>query len=258
MISFNRLGYKGRLGNQMFQYAATLGIARKIGTSASCNIGHDLCTIGKCFQLGSVNDSIILFDKMRTYKEPKFNFNEEVFHFDPNSCVDLDGYFQTERYFKHIDGEIRKNFKFKEDIEHEASDVFQILGIEPSNTVSLHIRRGDYVAIQNHHPLQTIEYYMNGLDILNAKREMDVLVISDDIHWCIQNLKGSKYKYCTSSPFVDMCVMSKCSGHVIANSSFSWWAAWLSGNPTVAPKTWFGPATSYDWNDIYCEGWTIL
>ena len=258
MICFNRLGYKGRLGNQMFQYAATLGIARKIGTRAVCNIEHDLCTIRKCFKLGSVDDAVVLFDGLMTYREPMFNFNEDVFHFDPNLCIDLDGYFQTEKYFKHIEDEIRENFEFNDEIKSEAREVFDIHDISPENTISVHIRRGDYVAIQNYHPLQTVDYYMNGLDALKSEQKRDVLIISDDINWCMENLKGDRIKYFSSSPSLDMCVMSMCSGHVIANSSFSWWAAWLSGNPTVAPKTWFGPKAPYDWRDIYCERWTIL
>ena len=62
----------------------------------------------------------------------------------------------------------------------------------------------------------------------------------------------------TDDTYVDMCMMSMCNGHIIANSTFSWWGAWLSGANTVAPKQWFGPRGMPEWSDIYCENWEIL
>jgi len=253
MISFNRLGNMGRLGNQMFQYASTLGIARKIGTQAHCNLQNS--SLKKCFFLGDVYDSVLLCDN---YVEEKFSFNESVFFLDKNENRDLIGYFQTEKYFKHIEDEIKKNFTFLPHIEKEAREAFDILDLSPENTISLHVRRGDYTSLPDYHPIQTMEYYMSSLEVLGKDRNEDVLVVSDDINWCMNNFKGNKFKFITSSPSLDMCVMSMCSSHVIANSSFSWWAAWLSGNATVAPKTWFGSKGPQDWNDIYCEGWTVL
>lgn len=259
MICFNRLGSKGRLGNQMFQYAATLGIARKIGTRAVCNIGHDLCSIGKCFKLGSVDDAVVLFDGLMTYREPMFSFNEDVFHFDPNLCIDLDGYFQTEKYFKHIREEILDNFTFLEEIQEKGNEIFYSLSIEPNKTCSIHVRRGDYLILPTYHPSFGLEYYSKALNVLDPNEDLDVLVFSDDPKWCMDNFGNKRGKSCIryahSDPFVDLYMMSKCCSHVIANSSFSWWGSWLSGKPTVAPKTWFGPNGNQDWQDIYAEGW---
>lgn len=259
MISFNAIGNLGRHGNQMFQYAAVLGIARKIGTIPCCSLSNSFCTLPACFELGSVVDSQILYTDLKTYSEPKFGFNEEVFSFDPNQTTNLSGYFQSEKYFKHIEDEVRKNFTFKEDVVEHSLGIFTTLHIDPKQTLSIHIRRGDYTTLHDKHPVQTIDYYYEGLKILDLDSNKNVLVVSDDPHWCMETFTDhNRFKFVSCHPFVDMCMMSMCSSHVIANSSFSWWAAWLSGNKTVAPKTWFGPNGPDDWKDIYREEWVLL
>ena len=257
MISYNQIGTKGRHGNQMFQYASTLGIARKLGVDACCNLSSECCSLSHCFTLGSVMDSVS--DASLVYNEEGFSFDESVFTLDVKENVNLNGYFQSEKYFKHIEDEVRDNFRFNAEVQANAANLFDRLQIEPDNTCSIHIRRGDYVGIQEYHPLQSIEYYMNGLEILDPSGDKNVLIVSDDLDWCMENFEDNKrFRFLSTHPFVDMCMMSMCSSHVIANSSFSWWAAWLSGNKTVAPKLWFGSNGHDNWKDIYVEEWTII
>ena len=123
--------------------------------------------------------------------------------------------------------------------------------------IALHVRRGDYVDLQSYHTLLPIEYYTEALSKLPY---VHVLVFSDDIEWCRQQpeFKGNRFFFSlNNSTAVDMCLMSLCDYHVIANSSFSWWGAWLANSKQViAPSQWFGSSLSdKNTDDVYCEGW---
>ena len=92
--------------------------------------------------------------------------------------------------------------------------------------------------------------------------EIIPVIFSDDIKWCKNNMKWlpENTVYMENDLNVDLCVMSWCNAHIIANSSFSWWAAWLRGKngKTVAPSRWFGPKGQQDWQDIYCDEWKVI
>jgi hypothetical protein len=130
----------------------------------------------------------------------------------------------------------------------------------------MHIRRGDYVDLQNHHPLQPIEYYQKSVNIIG--KNMHYLVFSNDIEWCKLNLtkdslgvKNIVYVE-NMKPYEDLLLMQQCNHNIIANSSFSWWGAWLNSNDNkkvIAPKLWFGPAYK-DFNspDNYCNEWIVI
>ena len=123
------------------------------------------------------------------------------------------------------------------------------------NTVSLHVRRTDYVNLQNYHPIAAIQYYKDALDLIEHDK---VVVFSDDINWCKKNFKFNNMVFIEgNSNIEDLYLMSMCNNNVIANSSFSWWAAWLNKNEykkIVAPKVWFGPAAPSD-KDIIPDTW---
>ena len=125
--------------------------------------------------------------------------------------------------------------------------------------ISLHIRRGDYTANPNH-PTQDIEYYRQAL---NQMPDLPVIVFSDDPEWCNQQEFFSSDRFAISegnATDADLCLMSLCKYHIIANSSFSWWGAWLANSKKViAPKVWFGPSLpQHDTSDLYCEGWETI
>ena len=128
----------------------------------------------------------------------------------------------------------------------------------------MHVRRGDFIHKQHFHPLLPLEYYKAGVQETATKNSNCILVFSDDIDWCKQVFGGDRrIKYSTNkNPFVDMCAMSMCNNHIIGNSTFSWWGAWLNPNPTkivVAPKGWFGLGYAH-WTikDLFPDSWIKL
>lgn len=267
MLTFSRLGHYGRLGNQMFQYASLMGISRNRGfdfgiryqnskESVVCNhlVGHERLDLFDAFDHLSAKDCTEI-QQNYTASERMHNFDQTFFDEIPDDC-DILGYFQTEKYFKHCEDEIRKEFRFNDSIQSES---MRNLKNTPKDRtrVSIHIRRGDYTEIQGFHPLCTLDYYKNALSIVGD--EPYPVVFSDDIDWCKDNLGLDDAYYAEgNNQFVDMCMMSKCDSHIMANSTFSWWGAWLNKNPVfvVAPEQWFGEKLSdKNTDDIYCEGW---
>lgn len=263
MLSFNYLGNLGRLANQMFQYASLKGIAT--------HRGYDFCIPPKEVfgQKDSMNGDLNLYDvfdieKHNTInisqntllKEQAFNFDDELFNNCPDN-VDLFGYYQTEKYFKHIENEIRSDFTFDHELRENCSGFIKSLG---SEVISLHIRRGDYVYNPNH-PVQSIDFYKKALDLLPSTAS--VLVFSDDFQWCDNQDFFNDDRFLISqesSADADLCMMTMCKYHIIANSSFSWWGAWLSkSEKIIAPKNWFsGSCINHNTEDLYCGDWITI
>ena len=257
MIYYLNLGRYGRLGNQMFQYASLMGIADKNNCSGYAPLSNSILPQG--FILGSVKDEPPSENQLLHTKQ-RFAFTPEYFkiheNFDMNVVdVNLCGYFQTEKYFNHIQDRVKSDFEFKQNIRDTCCDIFNQL--DPSvPIVSLHVRRGDYLIIPDIHPTTTDEYYEQAL---NMFPEHNVMVFSDDISWCKEKFRGSKFIFPKApSLFHDLCLMTMCSSSIIANSSFSWWGAWLTNKEkVVAPKNWFGPSGPPS-HDIYCDDWIII
>jgi hypothetical protein len=284
MLAFNELGNNGRLGNQMFQYAALRGIA-----SAK---GYDWCippfgskridnySLANCFTLESVtpnNQYILDRGHAPVVVEKQFHFDQELLQLCPND-VSLHGFFQTEKYFKHIENEISSDFTFHQSILEPVSGFVSDL----KDPIFLHVRRGDpnlvdargfkwsYTQCSDQHPPQPLEYYEEALKLFPEDQE--VIVVSDSPEWVEEqelfkpdrffvSTPEEKYPDGSYIPYVDLCLMSLCSGGIIANSSLSWWGAWLQRGrgKIVAPKLWFGPAyPDKDTSDLYCEGWTVI
>ena len=266
MISFNNLGNLGRLGNQMFQYASLRGIAANRGFEFGIppessfglidpNVRYSSKNIHNTFNIDNVKCST---STHKLVQESGYHFDEELF----NTCednVDLYGYFQSEKYFKHIEDEIRKDFTFSQDLVDQC---FEFIKDVDSNgeVISLHIRRGDYLQLQSYHPTPPVEYYE---EALKKFPNVPVLIFSDDSDWCFNQEVFDDDRFLVSQnsePDFDMCLMTLCKYHIIANSSFSWWGAWLAKSDNViAPKNWFGPSLEqHDTSDLYLEGWQVL
>ena len=251
MITFNTLGGHGQLGNQMFQYASLIGVKYKnnynIVFSQTVKNSSYLFNFFNLTEYTINNTSIT-----NEYKESTFHFNSDIFNISDN--ISLFGLFQSEKYFEHCSDIVKKEFIFKEKIVEEAKNILQpYFG---KNLVSLHIRRGDYLAYPNHFPQCPIEYYQNAMNLLDTPNTQFICV-SNDIEWCQENIKHENIIYTSNSLEVDMCILSLCSHNIIANSTFSWWGAYLNINPdkkVIAPKTWFGSAYDYhNTKDIYCN-----
>jgi Glycosyl transferase family 11 len=251
MISFNLLGQRGRLGNQMFQYAALKGIADKHGyefTIPNSNGANEWTDhlLFNAFELsslknvGSINTNLQL-------KENSFSFDDNILSNCPDD-VDLIGYFQSEKYFEHVAGDLRKDFTFKQETRDWANkNIQQIKDMSSDKLLSLHIRRGDYVVQQSHHPLCSLEYYEKALSLM--PKDVFGIIFSDDLDWAYEQDVFDKTRFFfppkSNNNIQDLCLMSMCDYHVIANSSFSWWGAWLADSEKViAPKEWFGPSYS--------------
>lgn len=263
MIGFNALGKLGRLGNQMFQYASLKGIAANKGYNISIPVStgnneyldHQLNKVFKMSSLTPLNYQLIDSDRPIVV-EDSFAFDEDIF----NNCPDwvtLQGYFQTEKYFKHIRDQILLDFQFHDNIVETCKEVIS----NWSNPVALHVRRTDYVTNPNHTVL-SLDYYKEALN--HFDHDCEIIIFSDDSQWCLQQKLFESDRFMvseTNNSYLDLCLMSLCSGHIIANSSFSWWGAWLSDNKKViAPSGWFKGSNNehLDTKDLIPENWTII
>jgi len=281
-ISFNGLGNEGRLGNQMFQYAAIRGIAdnrRFDWMIPSANVERcDNYGLFDAFNLINCKEKNQGEQLKKTISWREFHFNQNIFD-KIDDGINLDGYFQSEKYFKNIENEIREDFTFKDEWLEPCKEYIDSIGNK--KLVFLHVRRGNpnlqgvrgekwsYQLIQQYHPLCKFEYYEEALKEFDDSYQ--VLVFSDVIDWCKEQsfFKGDKFLMSDNSkdvfhdgasvPYVDLCLMSLCSDAIIANSTLSWWGAWLINNPNkkvIVPKPWFGSAYShYNMDDLIPDEW---
>ena len=280
MIGFNHIGTIGRFGNQMFQYAALKGVAANRGFEYTIppkdsKIQIDNYGLLDAFNLDT-NKNIDWIIATEVVQESHFHFDEKLFNECPDDST-IYGFFQSEKYFKHIEEDIRKDFTFKDTWLNPCKEFREQLGEE---VIFLHVRRGDpnladkrgfkwaYVNIQSQHPVQTLEYYEKALAEFND--DLPVVVFSDSIDWCKEQdiFKSDRFMFSEPEdkhsdgalvPYLDLCLMSLCDHAIIANSSMSWWGAWLIQNPNkkvIAPNMWFGSDyADKDTKDLYCETW---
>lgn len=244
MLSFNLLGRYGRLGNQMFQYAALIGISKRRDTdfcippSNAWNLWQDH-QLFQVFKLPSVKK--VGYQKtVVQIQERSFTYDKELHTTCPKDA-DIRGYFQSEKYFNDVQSIIKAEFEFKTKIREYSA---RIRSQFKRQTISLHVRRGDYLKSPESHPVCSMDYYESAL--ANFPTDLPVLIFSDDIDWCKQEKLFQQRRFVFfggHANYIDMCLMAMCDHHIIANSSFSWWGAWLGANVQkciVAPKIWFG------------------
>ena len=188
------------------------------------------------------------------YREP--HYHHKAIPYSPDLCIV--GYFQSEKYFFHNEKIIKDLFSIDTEserlIERKYGDVLK------EKPVSVHIRRGDYLSSGGAHPTCTREYYNNAFSLFPP--DTSYLFFSDDISWCKENFTGDNYHFSEKNEdFIDLYLMSKCSHNIIANSSFSWWAAWLNNNTSkrvISPKNWFGANLNHDTRDVRPKKWEIV
>jgi len=187
----------------------------------------------------------------------KFHFQEKFFHTGDNVC--LRGYFQTHRYFEHIEDRVRREFTFKPEIIEEAKKYLR----PDHETVSIHVRRGDYVQ-NTWHGLCDETYYRRAIEENFLDKPYDFVYITDDPAFLGQKIRPSdSVRLCTANnQFVELCLMSLCQHNIIANSTFSWWGSWLNSNPNkkvIAPSVWFRQhLAEANISDLYQKNWIII
>ncbi len=268
----------GGLGNQMFQYAA----ARRLAYIHNIPLKLDVSELNRlktrkyelnCFDIKaevirSINQSYLknliarLKDNKNIYFEKHFRFDKDVLALPGN--VTLVGYFQSEKYFLDIEAIIRQDFTFKE-LPNNKTNVL-LRKIKSSESVSIHFRRTDYINNKKfflYHGICSLDYYLKAISLIAGKIKTPVFFIfSDDITWVKRNLKIKYPKLFVDSDlkdkdYEDLRLMSNCRHHIIANSSFSWWGAWLNENKNkivISPESWFKDR-SIDTRDLIPPSW---
>ena len=239
----------GGLGNMLFQIATTYAIAKDNNDDCIFDFEYHSNMPRQQSRPANIYKNNIFKRLKQGVSENKKSFQEKDFFYqniDYQPNLYLKGYFQTEKYFKHRRKEILDLFdvEFKEECDL-------------SEYTSMHIRRGDYLKIANH-PVLNVEYYQKAIELSNAKK---IVIFSDDIAWCQSIFKGSNFLFMDDDDYKELYFMSLCKNNIIANSSFSWWGAWLNKNEdkqVYAPKQWFSPSLKHDTKDLYCDGWFII
>lgn len=248
-MSFVTCKLYGRMGNQMFQIAATMGVAWKYGvefvipqfTGPSPQESGDPLYFT---HFPKYNRKIHVIK--RHWVEKDHGYRQIVYA----PAMQLDGYFQSEKYFDHIREEVLMWFE----------KIFDLTRPLRPDTVALHVRRGDYVGSPNF-PLAPMIYYDQAIEHFKSKGLTKVLVCSDDIAWCKDNLKQeAEFEFFEGDSYGDMWEMSRCAHQIISNSTFSWWSAWLNRNPNkqvLAPAKhhWFGSHVKMNMKDVIPATW---
>lgn len=284
----------GGLGNQMFQYAAGRALSLKLQTELSIDtflLRKKTKTTIRNFELIVFNTKVKensplknrlitksfyflnkyglkkpIFEVFNIFRDKKAqNFDSRFENLSKNST--LFGYFQNENYFQAISSDLKKDFEFIVPFDDKNAEIAKEITSTPS--VSVHIRRGDYLNPNINLAVLQTDYYQKAIAHIREKIANPVFYIfSDDIHWAKLNLDLSETNHTFidwntgNESFRDMQLMSLCRHNIIANSSFSWWAAWLNSNPqkiVIAPAIWYKNETSNDYPKGFIpEKWIIL
>jgi hypothetical protein len=243
MISYPDLGKLGRLGNHLFQIAATIGVALDNGDEW----GFPRWVHENRFPMaGRFHDSI---PGGPVYKETRFAYDPIPYRPD----LRLHGYFQSERYFGRHAETVRRHLT-----PHGVPPRDSFRGI-----ASVQVRRGDYLSFPQHHPVLPMDYYTEAIARLRAEGTRRFLVFSDDLGWCRANFCGEGVEVIgPMDPLDQFATTIACDHHIMANSTFSWWSAWLDPSPhkrVIAPRRWFGPGYAhYQTSDLYPAGWSVI
>ena|SRR3989344_770042 len=276
----------GGLGNQMFQYA----LGRNLSLIHNIPFKVDYSYLKKPNQ----SQRILIIDNFRTILEEATDKEIDSYNsffqkilakigiknkmvveksnvFDPDILLRNDGYFygywNNQKYFKENENVIRNDFKLKAPLGQNTQEVEIAINSLPNST-GVHIRRGDYVSIKkiaDTHGTLPISYYENAMDKIKDKfPDATFFVFSDDIEWAKKNLPKKYQTVFVSNPLIpdyeELMLMSLCKHNITANSTFSWWAAWLNTNPdkiVITLKKWFVDETKYN-DDLIPENWIKL
>ena len=277
----------GGLGNQMFQYAAGLSLSLKLkGTlllDTSLILDDKLREF--CLDDFNINAEIISKEEFKSefflpikvirklsylnnlifnkkfYREKSFNYDKNFLNLKGNICID--GFWQSEKYFKNISDILKRQFSLNKKISKNSENILK--KIKACNSISCHIRRADYVTnpeTNSYHGTCSIEWYMKSIKYIHKKvKDPKFFIFSDDIKWVEKNFpKDSNFKFVPNTKYKrdveDLYLMSNCKHNIIANSSFSWWSAWLNNNKNkiiIAPKNWF--KVKIDTTDLIPANW---
>lgn len=251
---------KGGLGNQMFGYAFFLSLKQQFGNTlflldveSSVN-RHNGLELFKIFSLQDkwrVNIYRLLDHRSiknilsihTVVQENALKYEAQIMNYSQKNLY-FDGYWQSESFFKQIELLVREKFRFRKRLINDDTARYanQML---VQNSVSIHVRRGDYLK-ENGWNISEDDYYDTSIEyIKNRIYNPFFYIFSDDIEWCKTHFKGDNYYFVDCNigmdDWQDMYLMSQCKHNIIANSTFSWWGAWLNNDPNkivIAPHNW--------------------
>jgi hypothetical protein len=272
MITFSHLGRYGRLGNQLFQYAALKGLSVKKGYEIKLpeSIKNLYWHGQKCLlpKFNIQSEYVNSFPSLNSYSQPvNSNYYDEEF-FNLNDNTNISGFFQNLKYFEFCESEVKNEFKISSDIQKKCDEYLENF---KKPIVSIHVRRGD-----------NIDYNQSDQYIIDSYIEKSIEYFNDDVYFLIftggsrslnednredvEYLKntyiGEKVLYSeTNDPIMDFCLMTKCSHNIISHdSTFSWWAAYLNENDNatiIAPRYRFSIDQTIEWNNFYPSNWIL-
>lgn len=282
---------QGGLGNQLFQYSLGRSLSLKLNTELKLDLTAFKTDKNRKYELDKfnivakiasenevkklVNVKSLVLSKLSKYltflygtsayiSEKKYGFDPRVLNLPDNRYIE--GYWQSEKYFKNNSELIKKEFALKSKAIGANFTTLKKITNE-NNSVCLHVRRGDYVSdkkAKNIFGIFGLEYYSKSIKLLEKKLDKpSFFVFSDDIDWAKKNIKTKNKIYfidnnSSNKGYEDLRLMSACKNFIIANSSFSWWGAWLCQNKDkiiIAPKKWFKDSHLADINDLIPKDW---
>lgn len=273
----NIIKLKGGLGNQMFQYAFAKSMVEKgleiylddrdgNKLKAYFNVDIPSAALSDVKRLGDTSYDVrhrirrkIFGIKKSVYIDKEYGFQNEVYSLDNKY---FEGYWQSEKYFVEIKEEISQVFQMKNHMTLYQQEVLD--KIESCEAVGVHIRRGDYLQLDEMYGnICTPGYYKQAMDSFAGLPDIKFFIFSNDYEFCKERYNYNNVYVVKSeddllASNMDMYLMSRCKHNIIANSSFSWWGAWLNSNASkivIAPKKWNNKREN---RDIWCKDWMKL
>jgi hypothetical protein len=281
-----RIKLAGGLGNQMFQFATGFAIAKKNSVRLSLDLsyinqrqlfnGFELEKIFNIYSKVSFLNKPLSFKSLNfreilnkidvtfnNFKEPHFHYTQSILNIPKHSF--LDGYWQSELYFKDCTKDIKEIFNFSDQLDSQNLLISD--DINKNNSISIHIRRGDFLLKRNdNHYIDLKKYYLKAInETSKIFKNPKYFIFTDDPSWVTDNfILDHSYIVVDANhgckSFLDMYLMSLCKSNIIANSSFSWWGAWLNNKKDkviYAPKNWFNDK-SIRIDDLIPNSWNII
>lgn len=261
----------GGLGNQLFQYALGRNLAYKNNTRLKLDVNFFNHSLSRHYALSyfNIDASFATPDDLTHLFSPDHIIKEKSFYFDPiilnlPDNIYLDGYWQSQQYFIAIDSLLRKEFTPRLQLSTETLSLLD--QINSVNSVSIHIRRGDYVynpVTNKIHGIVPLTYYEHAIELITKRiSNPHFFIFSDQPDWVKSNLRLNfpfQIVECNQEQD-DLLLMSYCQHNIIANSTFSWWSAWLNSNEkkiVIAPLKWFNNF-AYTARDLLLSTWITL
>ena len=275
---------QGGLGNQFFQYAVARAMCLRLNAQMLLDDSALRNDAKRRYELGVFRVPSTLpvvsrpdggrtgllgrwFDRVEILREKHFEFDPEIVVLRPSTSLHLIGYWQTEKYFQAVADHIRSDLQFTSPPDKNNQRMLD--EINAVTAVSVHFRRGDYITEKHtaaYHGTPSEDYYRRAVAMMLARvPDAHLLVFSDEPQWVKDNFKPDAPMKVVDinppeSPAADLRLMSACKHHILANSSFSWWGAWLNAHSekiVIAPNRWFQAAKS-NTVDLLPSGWLAI